>query len=55
MDIHPVSRVFSVLGAVPCIGGSVQYICSMHWAIPFFIHTGIWKGNSQGVCQKHFL
>ena len=23
-------------------------------AIPFYIHTGVWKANSLGVCQKHF-
>ena len=25
-----------------------------NWAIPFFIHTGVWKGNSLKVYQKHF-
>ena len=28
--------------------------CANHWAIPFFIHAGVWKANSLGVCQKHF-
>ena len=26
-----------------------------NWTIPFFIHPGVWKANSLGVCQKHFL
>ena len=25
-----------------------------HWAIPFFIHAGVRKADSLGVCQKHF-
>ena len=25
-----------------------------YWAIPFLIHTGVWKANSLEVRQKHF-
>ena len=30
------------------------YLRVTKWAIPFFIHTGVWKANSLGVRQKRF-